>query len=234
MKYGRIDELRQVYPVAARCAGFWMYQRVATTPGANARRRCERRPMRGWKSRSRRRTSGHGRPMAPNACKPIWPTTASRRASIASSGFARAGATLPAEAEIQGDHDSKHGLPVAPNLLNRQFAVSARNQVWVTDIIYIATDDGWLYLAGIKDLFNGELVGYALEARMTQQLVMQALFRAVAAKRPGKGLIQHSDRGSQYCAHAYQKLLQQFGMQASMSRRVIAGTMHRWKAAGVP
>jgi len=88
---------------------------------------------------------------------------------------------------------------------------------------YIATDEGWLYLAGIKDLFNGELVGYALDARMTQQLVMQALFRAVAAKRLGKGLIHHSDRGSQYCAHAYQKLLRQFGMQASMSRKGMLG-----------
>ena len=78
---------------------------------------------------------------------------------------------------------------------------------------------GKAYLAGIKDLFNGELVGYALDARMPQQLVMQAIFRAVAAKRPGKGLIHHSDRGSQYCAHAFQKLLRQFGMQASMSRK---------------
>jgi putative transposase len=87
------------------------------------------------------------------------------------------------------------------------------------DITYILTDEGWLYLAGVKDLFNGELVGCALDNRMTQQLVMQALFRAVAAKRPGKGLIHHSDRGSQYCSQAYQKLLQQFGMQASMSRK---------------
>jgi putative transposase len=105
--------------------------------------------------------------------------------------------------------DSKHSLPVAPNLLDRQFAVAVPNRAWVTDITYItyiATDEGWLYLAGIKDLFNGELA-------------MQALFRAVAAKRPAKGLIHHSDRGSQYCAHAYQKLLRQFGMQASMSRK---------------
>ena len=115
--------------------------------------------------------------------------------------------------------DSNHALPIAPNLLDRQFAVAAPNKAWVTDITYIATDEGWLYLAGVKDLFNGELVGYALDSRMTQSLVMQALFRAVAAKRPGKGLIHHSDRGSQYCAHAYQKLLRQFGMQASMSRK---------------
>jgi putative transposase len=113
--------------------------------------------------------------------------------------------------------NSRHSLPLAPNVLDRQFAVAAPNQAWVTDITYIPTDEGWLYLAGIKDLFNGELVGYAMSERMTKELVMQALFRAVAAKRPAKGLIHHSDRGSQYCAHAYQNLLQQFGMQASMS-----------------
>ena len=115
--------------------------------------------------------------------------------------------------------DSQHALPLAPNRLNRQFAVEAPNQTWVTDITYIPTDEGWLYLAGVKDLFSGELVGYAMSKRMTTPLVMQALFRAVAAKRPGKGLLHHSDRGSQYCAHAYQKLLRQFGMQASMSRK---------------
>ena len=83
----------------------------------------------------------------------------------------------------------------------------------------IATDEGWLYLAGVKDLFSGELVGYALDKRMTQDLVMQVLFRAVGTRRPSKGLIHHSDRGSQYCSLTYQKLLRQFGMQVSMSRK---------------
>jgi putative transposase len=89
----------------------------------------------------------------------------------------------------------------------------------VSDITYVSTDEGWLYLAGLKDLFDGELVGYAMSERMTQQLVMKALFRAVAARRPRAGLIHHSDRGSQYCAHDYQQLVKQFGMQSSMSRK---------------
>lgn len=84
---------------------------------------------------------------------------------------------------------------------------------------YIETDEGWLYLAGVKDLFNGELVGYAMDERMTRSLVMQALFRAVVLRRPDKGLLHHSDRGSQYCSRDYQSLLEQFGMQASMSRK---------------
>ena len=88
-----------------------------------------------------------------------------------------------------------------------------------TDITYIPTEEGWLYLAGVKDVFNGELVGYAMAEHMSCALVTQALFRAVASKRPEKGLIHHSDRGSQYCAHDYQNALHQFNMQVSMSRK---------------
>jgi len=108
---------------------------------------------------------------------------------------------------------------VAENLLNQQFEVFRPNTVWVSDITYIPTDEGWLYLAGHKDLFNGEIVGYAMGQRITKNLVSQSLFRAVAAKRPEKGLIHHSDRGSQYCAHEYRKLLNPFGLTASMSRK---------------
>lgn len=115
--------------------------------------------------------------------------------------------------------DSRHGLPVAPNLLERRFSVSAPNQVWVSDITYLATDEGWLYLAGLKDLFNGELVGYAMSERMTKHLVMQARLGATSIRRLATGLIHHSDRGSQYCAQEYRALLNQFGMTASMSRK---------------
>lgn len=115
--------------------------------------------------------------------------------------------------------NSSHGLPVAENLLEQRFAPTAPNQVWVTDITYIATGEGWLYLAGIKDVFTCELVGYAMDQRMTQDLTGRALFRAVQQKRPPAGLIHHSDRGSQYCAQDYRALLDQFGMEASMSRK---------------
>ena len=84
---------------------------------------------------------------------------------------------------------------------------------------YIPTDEGWLYLAGHKDLFTGEIVGYAMGWRITKNLVSQSLLRAATAKRPAKGLIHHSDRGSQYCSYDYRDLLEQFGMKASMSRK---------------
>ncbi len=115
--------------------------------------------------------------------------------------------------------NSNHSLPVAPNLLEQNFAVSMPNRVWVADITYIPTEEGWLYLAGIKDLCTGEIVGQAMSERMTQELVGKALFQAVARKRPPAGLIHHSDRGSQYCSRQYQKLLQQFGLLPSMSRK---------------
>ena len=104
--------------------------------------------------------------------------------------------------------DSNHALPVADNLLQQRFEADAPDRVWLTDLTYIATDEGWLYLAGIKDLYTCEIVGYAMDARMTQQLTQQALFRAVKARRPARGLIHHGDRGSQYCAHDYRRMIE--------------------------
>jgi transposase InsO family protein len=115
--------------------------------------------------------------------------------------------------------DSKHELPVAPNLLDQRFEATAPNKIWVSDITYISTDEGWLYCAAHKDLFNGEIVGYALGSRITKELVIRSLFMAVATKRPQHGLIHHSDRGSQYCSSEYRKLLNRFHMKSSMSRK---------------
>jgi putative transposase len=115
--------------------------------------------------------------------------------------------------------DSKHALPVAENLLNQQFEATRPNEVWLSDITYIPTEEGWLYLAGHQDLFTGEIVGYAMSNRITKNLVSQSLFKAMAGKRPGPGLIHHSDRGSQYCAHEYRNLMDQFKMRASMSKK---------------
>jgi len=115
--------------------------------------------------------------------------------------------------------DSKHKLPVAKNILDQQFQVAGPNVVWVTDITYIYTAEGWLYLAGHKDLFTGKIVGYAMGIRMTKDLIRQSLLMAVMAKHPEAGLIHHSDRGSQYCALGYRELLNQYEMTASMSEK---------------
>ena len=112
---------------------------------------------------------------------------------------------------------SKHGLPVAENILNQHFQATAPNKVWLSDITYVSTDEGWLYLAGHKDLFTREIVGYAMGERMTQNLVSESLLRAIETKRPARGLMHHSDRGSQYCSHDYRELLDHFGLIVSMS-----------------
>ena len=115
--------------------------------------------------------------------------------------------------------DSKHTLPVADNILGQQFEVAAPNKVWVSDITYVPTNEGWLYVASHKDLFTSDIVGYAMGERLTKNLISQSLFKAVAAKRPAKGLIHHSDRGSQYCSHEFRDILKRFGLRASMSRK---------------
>ena len=113
--------------------------------------------------------------------------------------------------------DSKHKLPVAENLLDQHFQAGEPNKVWLSDITYIPTGEGWLYLASHKDLFTNEIVGYAMGERLTKSLVSESLCRAVAAKRPAKGLLHHSDRGSQYCSYEYRTILERFELKASMS-----------------
>lgn len=115
--------------------------------------------------------------------------------------------------------NSVHKLSVADNLLDQKFKASAPNRIWVTDLTYIPTGEGWLYLAGHKDLYTGEVVGYAMGDRMTQQLIRDSLQMGLISKRPLPGLIHHSDRGSQYCSSDYELLLNKCGIIASMSRK---------------
>ena len=115
--------------------------------------------------------------------------------------------------------DSKHSLPIADNVLNRQFAQTAPNQAWVADITYIPTDEGWLYLAAVKDLYTCEIVGWAMDKQMTKQLAIDALRAAYWRKKPPPGLLHHSDRGSQYCSGTYRALQVSYKMKTSMSRK---------------
>jgi len=115
--------------------------------------------------------------------------------------------------------DSNHDLPIAPNILNQNFATSRPNKVWVADITYIPCREGRLYLASILDLCTKEIVGWRLGDRMTTELVLGALDDAYKAKKPKKGLIHHSDRGSQYASNDYRKKLVTYKMTASMSRK---------------
>lgn len=130
-----------------------------------------------------------------------------------------AGVSIKRKKRFRVTTDSNHNLPVAPNLLNRQFDVSKSNCSWVGDITYIWTSEGWLYLATVMDLFSRQIVGWSLQNRMTKKLVSDALLMAIWRRRPLPGLMFHSDRGSQYCSSHFQDLLKAHKMLCSMSRK---------------
>jgi len=115
--------------------------------------------------------------------------------------------------------DSTHGLPPAPNLLQRQFTATTPNRRWVTDITFIGTGEGWLFLAAILDLFSRRVVGWAVSDRLTTPLPLEALHMALAQRRPQAGLVHHSDQGGQYVSDDYRALLDGHGLVGSMSRR---------------
>lgn len=115
--------------------------------------------------------------------------------------------------------DSRHDLPVAENLLARRFNPSAPDRAWVADITYIRTSRGWLYLAAVLDLYSRKVVGWAMAPSMPAELVCTALKMAIVLRQPKRGLIVHTDRGSQYASQAHRNLLEKHGLIASMSRK---------------
>jgi transposase InsO family protein len=115
--------------------------------------------------------------------------------------------------------DSRHDLPIAPNLIDRNFTAAAPNKVWLADITYIETDQGWLYLAAVMDLYSRKIVGWAMRDHLRTELALTALNMAVQARRPDAGLIHHSDRGAQYASASYRSALQSAKAEPSMSRK---------------
>jgi transposase InsO family protein len=115
--------------------------------------------------------------------------------------------------------NSKHSLPVYDNVLNQDFTASKPNEKWVTDMTYVPTGEGWLYLASVMDLYSRKIVGWHMSDRMTKELVLQALKQAHGRQQPDGEVLHHSDRGSQYASYDYQKQLQIYSMIGSMSRK---------------
>ncbi|EKN71259.1 integrase catalytic protein [Neobacillus bataviensis LMG 21833] len=115
--------------------------------------------------------------------------------------------------------DSNHDQKIYPNLVKRQFSVNEPNRIWVTDITYIWTLEGWVYLSTIMDLFSRKIVGWSMAAHMKKELSIQTLKMAIVSRQPGEGLIHHSDRGSQYCSNDYTDILKENEMQISMSKK---------------
>ena len=131
----------------------------------------------------------------------------------------RLGLTVKSKRRYRVTTQSRHDLPVADNVLNRKFNPVSPNQAWVSDITYVWTVQGWLYLAVVMDLYSRRIVGWHLDRTMTQALTIRALMMAIHLRQPKAGLIRHSDRGSQYASASYQALLKQHGIRPSMSRK---------------
>jgi len=131
----------------------------------------------------------------------------------------KAGVAVKHRKRFRKTTDSNHKLPVAPNLLDRNFSVDRPNTAWCSDITYLWTVQGWLYLAVIIDLYSRKVVGWAMSERMKTALVINALSMAYFRRKPPKGLVHHSDRGSQYASQEYQQMLESYGMICSMSRK---------------
>jgi putative transposase len=129
-----------------------------------------------------------------------------------------AGITVRKRRRYRVTTQSKHRYPVSPNLVGGCFQTERPNLVWVSDITYVRTIEGWLYLAVVMDLYSRKVVGWSLARRMAVGLVEGALLMAIGRRQPGPGLIHHSDRGSQYASHDYRRLLETHGMVSSMSR----------------
>ncbi len=131
----------------------------------------------------------------------------------------KAGVSVKYSKRFKRTTDSNHKLPIAPNLLNRRFEVEKPNAVWCGDISYLWTSHGWLYLAVVIDLYSRKIVGWAMSNHLKAPLVKEALTMAYWRRKPSKGLIHHSDSGSQYAGSKYQELLEKYGMTCSMSRK---------------
>jgi putative transposase len=131
----------------------------------------------------------------------------------------RAGIAAKTKRKFRITTDSNHGRPVAENVLDRQLEPKAANRAWTADITYVATGEGWLYLAAVEDLHSRRIAGWSMGSRIDSRLVVDALEMALAGRRPGAGLVAHSDRGSRYASEHYQGVLARHGITCSMSRR---------------
>lgn len=219
MKYGFIDRHRSVFGVEKMCqvlevsrGGYYGWRRR----GPSVRQKRDRVLLEQIRKSYNRSKGRYG---SPNIMKDLrhWHYRTSRK-RIARL-MRQAGLRSKMARKFKVTTQSKHSLPVAGNLLKRDFTVPAPNRVWVSDITYIWTRGGWLYLCVVLDLFNRQVVGWSLGQRLTAELAVDALLKAVMSRRPQREMVFHSDRGVQYCSRAFRRVLKRYGMVQSMSRK---------------
>lgn len=217
MKYAFIDGHRVEFRVTTMCrvlrvarSGFYAWRRRASCVSQRRRQQCDGQVAAAFVAHQAR----HGAPRL------VWDLAEAgyhyNRKTVAAS-LKRQGLRARAARKFKVTTDSAHGRPVAPNLLRQDFTATAPNQKWVGDITYLATGEGWLYLAVILDLYSRAVIGWAMAERMQASLVCDALRMALWRRHFPAGVIVHSDRGSQYASHVYQVLLADHHLVCSMS-----------------
>lgn len=219
MRFAFIDVEKAFYPVLVLCrvmevgrSGFYAWQRRVPSVRAQADKVLESKIEVAF--RDSRGTYGSPRIRAQLTAEGV-PVSKRRVARL----MRRRGLCGLRKARFVHTTDSRHKLPIAPNLLERDFTATAPNRVWVTDVTYVWTLQGWLYLAAVLDLFSRRVVGWGMSANNDEGLVLGALNMALTTRRPARGLIHHSDRGSVYCGTDYLAVLKAHGVERSMSRK---------------
>ena len=207
MKYAWIAAERARFPVARMCAllavsrsGFYAWQRRPDS----ARSRSEAQLVAALRASYAHHRGKYGRPRLTRDLREAGYRVNHKRVRRL---MLREGLAARRGRRFVRTTDSRHALPVAPNLLERDFHASAPNQKWAADITYVDTAEGWLYVALVMDLFSRRLVGWAMSDRIDTRLTTEALTLALGLRDPSAGLLHHSDRGSQYCAHDYRDVL---------------------------
>lgn len=219
MKYEAIEQMREAYPVARLCAvlgvsesGYYVWLKREPCPRAAEDATLKSKIVSLWQQFRR----VYGAPRLWEELRDQGIRTSIKRVARLMREAGIAGKMARRKRPRTTISDTSH--PVAPNLLNRTFTGKKRNEVWLTDITYIETGEGYLYLAGVLDLGSRELVGLAMADHMRTELVGQALDMALIQQRPQRGIMHHSDRGSQYTSEVYQQKLRDHGFIVSMSR----------------
>jgi putative transposase len=220
MRYAFIEEHREAWPIAIQCAvlevsrsGFYAWR--GREPSATDRRRDSLTEKIQEVHQASRETYGAPRVHAEllargEHCNQKTVEKYMRAADIRSKTHRKFRVSTT---------DSNHSHPIAPNIVNRNFSPSTKNETWTADITYIPTAEGWLYLAVVEDLFTRQIVGWAMSSSMESRLVVDALEMAIQRELPGEGLVAHSDRGVQYASEHYQQLLSKHDITCSMSRK---------------
>ncbi|WP_154665063.1 IS3 family transposase [Leisingera daeponensis] len=217
MRFRFIEEHRDIFCANRMCAVLDVRSRglrAYRSRPASQRQRSDMVVLAHIKEQSRLSLGSYGRPRMTEELKELGLNVGHRRVGRL---MRENGIRIERSKRYKVTTDSNHAFNIAPNLLNRDFRADRPNQKWVGDISYVWTREGWLYLAVILDLHSRRVIGWAVSNRMKRDLAIRALKMAVALRQPPKGCLHHTDRGSQYCSHDYQKLLRQHGFQVSMS-----------------